>query len=286
MRNGHAPVLFSGGQDPTHLPSPGRCSTSPMYSSALTTVSATMSNCRHARKCGCAARRFSAGTRARGGSHDRPGRAGQISDIGAHAPPPSRWIAAGLPNTFVRGAQPAVLPAGRRRGLPARTVIRWWAACARDRLLGYPDRRDDTPKAPQVAVSLGMGQRFTIETPPMVGQGADLSWRAILVAMALVDTIISSQHLLTWASVAHCTPGDTAFRGHCSALAPAHWLRALAGEDRAHAAMHNPYAFLLILPRLTDKRAGDSIKSCIQPTRGFRGPASIPWWRPMHPPAD
>jgi 7-cyano-7-deazaguanine synthase len=38
---------------------------------------------------------------------------------------------------------------------------------------GYPDCRDDSIKAQQVAISLGMGRRFTFETPLMWIDKAD-----------------------------------------------------------------------------------------------------------------
>ncbi len=40
---------------------------------------------------------------------------------------------------------------------------------------GYPDCRDDTVKAMQVALNLGMERRFVLETPlDVAGQGCDL----------------------------------------------------------------------------------------------------------------
>ena len=60
---------------------------------------------------------------------------------------------------------------------------------------GYPDCRDDTLKALQVAVSLGMGQRFTFETPLMWIDKAD-TWELAhtLGGQPLVELIIADSH--------------------------------------------------------------------------------------------
>ena len=60
---------------------------------------------------------------------------------------------------------------------------------------GYPDCRDDTLKALQVAVSLGMGQRFTFETPLMWLDKAD-TWQLAhtLGGQALVDIVLEHSH--------------------------------------------------------------------------------------------
>ncbi|MBV8472816.1 MAG: 7-cyano-7-deazaguanine synthase, partial [Hyphomicrobiales bacterium] len=70
----------------------------------------------------------------------------------------------GLPNTFVPGRNLLFLTFAAaiayRRGLQ-RLVT---GVCETD-FSGYPDCRDDTIKALQVAVNLGMASRFVIETP-------------------------------------------------------------------------------------------------------------------------
>jgi 7-cyano-7-deazaguanine synthase len=72
----------------------------------------------------------------------------------------------GLPNTFVPGrnlvffALAAAL--AYRRGIRALVG----GMCETD-FPGYPDCRDDTVKAMQVALGLGMDTRFTLETPLM-----------------------------------------------------------------------------------------------------------------------
>jgi 7-cyano-7-deazaguanine synthase len=60
---------------------------------------------------------------------------------------------------------------------------------------GYPDCRDDTIKAQQVAVSLGMGQRFTFETPLMWLDKAQ-TWKLAeeLGGQILIDIILEDSH--------------------------------------------------------------------------------------------
>ncbi|MGL6203094.1 MAG: 7-cyano-7-deazaguanine synthase QueC [Giesbergeria sp.] len=91
---------------------------------------------------------------------------GQISDTALTRDTAIAMDAAGLPNTFVPGRNllffQMAAAVGYRRGL--HTLV--GGMCETD-FSGYPDCRDDTLKALQVALSLGMGQRFTVETPLM-----------------------------------------------------------------------------------------------------------------------
>ena len=75
---------------------------------------------------------------------------------------------------------------------PARVLV--GGMCETD-FSGYPDCRDDTIKALQVAVSLGMGQRFTFETPLMWLDKAQ-TWALAqqLGGDALVATIVAQSH--------------------------------------------------------------------------------------------
>jgi len=102
--------------------------------------------------------------------------------------------AGGLPNTFVPGrnlifvAFAAAL--AYRRGLK-RLV---GGMCETD-YSGYPDCRDDTLKAMQVALTLGMDRRFVIETPLMwIDKAA--TWRLAhdLGGAALVDLLVEATH--------------------------------------------------------------------------------------------
>jgi 7-cyano-7-deazaguanine synthase len=74
--------------------------------------------------------------------------------------------ASGLPNTFVPGRNVMFLTLAAavayRRGLKHIVI----GVCETD-YSGYPDCRDDTIKALQVALNLGMESRFVLETPLM-----------------------------------------------------------------------------------------------------------------------
>jgi 7-cyano-7-deazaguanine synthase len=77
-----------------------------------------------------------------------------------------RMTESGLPNTFVPGRNllffTAAAALAYRRGVRALVG----GMCETD-FSGYPDCRDDTLKALQVALGLGMDASFTIETPLM-----------------------------------------------------------------------------------------------------------------------
>jgi 7-cyano-7-deazaguanine synthase len=102
--------------------------------------------------------------------------------------------ASGLPNTFVPGRNLMFMTiAGAiayRRGL--RVLV--GGMCETD-FSGYPDCRDDTLKALQVALNLGMDSRFVLETPLMWLDKAD-TWRLArtLGGEALVDLIRMDTH--------------------------------------------------------------------------------------------
>jgi 7-cyano-7-deazaguanine synthase len=81
----------------------------------------------------------------------------------------------GLPNTFVPGRNLVFLTLAAalayRRGIN-RLVV---GVCEAD-FSGYPDCRNDTIKALQVAINLGMATRFIIETP-LMGIDKAATWR-------------------------------------------------------------------------------------------------------------
>jgi 7-cyano-7-deazaguanine synthase len=100
----------------------------------------------------------------------------------------------GLPNTFVPGRNIVFLTFAAalayRRGL--RHVI--GGMCETD-YSGYPDCRDDTIKALQVALNLGMARRFVLHTPLMwIDKAA--TWRLAekLGGPALVDLMVEHTH--------------------------------------------------------------------------------------------
>jgi 7-cyano-7-deazaguanine synthase len=102
--------------------------------------------------------------------------------------------ASGLPNTFVPGRNLLFLTFAAalayRRGLKHI----FGGMCETD-YSGYPDCRDDTIKAMQLAVNLGMDSRFVLETPLMWRDKAE-TWRLAetLGGKALIDLIREKTH--------------------------------------------------------------------------------------------
>jgi 7-cyano-7-deazaguanine synthase len=129
--------------------------------------------------------------------------------------------ARGLPNTFVPGRNLVFLTLAA--ALAYRRGFKHIAGgmCETD-FSGYPDCRDDTVKAMQLAVNLGMDARFVLETPLMWLDKAE-TWRLAetLGGTALVDLIVESTH--------SCYLGERAIRhdwGHGCGSCPACRLRA------------------------------------------------------------
>ncbi len=131
----------------------------------------------------------------------------------------------GLPTTFVPGRNLLFLASaaalGWRRGL--RRIVA--GMCETD-YSGYPDCRDDTIKAMQLAVSLGLARRFVLETPLMWRDKAE-TWRLAerLGGEGLVAALVEGTH--------SCYLGDRSHRhewGYGCGACPACALRA-AGWD-------------------------------------------------------
>lgn len=100
----------------------------------------------------------------------------------------------GLPNTFVPGRNLLFMTLAAavayRRGLQVIVT----GVCETD-FSGYPDCRDDTMKAMQLALSLGMDKRFLIETPLMwIDKSATWTLAQSLGGKALVDLIVEHTH--------------------------------------------------------------------------------------------
>jgi 7-cyano-7-deazaguanine synthase len=91
---------------------------------------------------------------------------GAVSDTSLTRDTAFAFEKSGLPNTFVPGRNLVFLTFAAalayRRGLQVIVT----GVCETD-FSGYPDCRDDTMKAMQLALSLGMDTRFLIETPLM-----------------------------------------------------------------------------------------------------------------------
>jgi len=133
--------------------------------------------------------------------------------------------ASGLPNTFVPGRNLLFLTLAAAVAYRRDLQVIVTGVCETD-FSGYPDCRDDTMKAMQLALSLGMDKRFLIETPLMWIDKAD-TWRLAeaLGGPALVDLIVEHTHT--------CYMGDRAHRhawGYGCGTCPACELRARGWE--------------------------------------------------------
>ena len=146
---------------------------------------------------------------------------GEISETALTRDIEMKMEDAGLPNTFVPGRNLLFLTLAAalayRRGLDVLVT----GVCETD-FSGYPDCRDDTMKAMQIALSLGMDRRILVDTPLMWIDKAD-TWRLAeqLGGLALVDLIAEHTHT--------CYLGERGARhawGHGCGSCPACELRA------------------------------------------------------------
>jgi 7-cyano-7-deazaguanine synthase len=119
---------------------------------------------------------------------------GAISDTALTGERAIEMSASGLPNTFVPGRNLLFLTLAAavayRRGLK-RLVT---GVCETD-YSGYPDCRDDTIKALQVAINLGTESRFVLETPLMwIDKAATWAMADALGGAPLTDLIVRDTH--------------------------------------------------------------------------------------------
>ncbi len=129
---------------------------------------------------------------------------GEISDTALTKDLEIATAASGLPNTFVPGRNLLFLTfaaaVAYRRGL--KHVIT--GVCETD-YSGYPDCRDDTIKALQVAINLGMDSRLVLETP--------LMWIDKAQTWALADALGGAELVeLIRADTLTCYRGDVETR--------------------------------------------------------------------------
>ena len=158
---------------------------------------------------------------------------GKVSETSLTRDTAFKMEASGLPNTFVPGRNLLFLTLAAalayRRGIDVIVT----GVCETD-FSGYPDCRDDTMKALQVALSLGMDHRFLIDTPLMWIDKAE-TWRMAEMlgeagavgggGQALVDLIVEHTHT--------CYLGDREHRhawGYGCGSCPACELRARGWE--------------------------------------------------------
>ena len=162
---------------------------------------------------------------------------GEVSETSLTRDTAIAMQANGLPNSFVPGRNLLFLTLAAalayRRGLDVLVT----GVCETD-FSGYPDCRDDTMKAMQIALSLGMDKRFLIETPLMwIDKAA--TWKLAHAlgeqsgvtdgGTALVDLIVEHTHT--------CYLGERTQRhvwGYGCGTCPACALRA-KGYDAYHA---------------------------------------------------
>lgn len=91
---------------------------------------------------------------------------GQVSDCSLTRDVAFKMESSGLPNTFVPGRNLLFLTLAAALAYRRDLQVLVTGVCETD-FSGYPDCRDDTMKAMQIALSLGMDKRFLIETPLM-----------------------------------------------------------------------------------------------------------------------
>ncbi|WP_394757062.1 7-cyano-7-deazaguanine synthase QueC [Rhodoferax sp.] len=91
---------------------------------------------------------------------------GEVSDTSLTRDTAFKMEQSGLPNTFVPGRNLLFLTLAAALAYRRDLQVLVTGVCETD-FSGYPDCRDDTMKAMQLALSLGMDKRFLIETPLM-----------------------------------------------------------------------------------------------------------------------
>ena len=119
---------------------------------------------------------------------------GQISDTALTRERAIEWHANGLPDTFVPGRNLLFFnfaaAVAYRRGLG----VLVGGMCETD-FSGYPDCRDNTLKALQVALSLGLDAPMTVDTPLMwLDKSQTWALTDTLGGDALVDLVVEHTH--------------------------------------------------------------------------------------------
>lgn len=119
---------------------------------------------------------------------------GEISDTALTREREIELTDAGLPNTFVPGRNLLFLTVAAAVGYRRNTRHVVGGMCETD-YSGYPDCRDDTIKALQVAVGLGMDKRYVFHTPLMwIDKAATWDLAHDLGGEKLVDLIRLETH--------------------------------------------------------------------------------------------
>lgn len=119
---------------------------------------------------------------------------GAISDTALTRDKEIEMTEAGLPNTFVPGRNLLFLTTAAAVGYRRDTKHIIAGMCETD-YSGYPDCRDDTIKALQVALTLGMDKRYVLHTPLMwLDKAATWEMTEGLGGAALVELIRRESH--------------------------------------------------------------------------------------------
>ena len=193
----HALVLFSGGQDSA------TCLAWALHRYDHVETIGFHYGQRHAVEMDCRAPIRAALASSKLGSDHIVDLTATLAGLGATALTSDATIAMteeGLPNTFVPGRNLLFLTCAAaiafRRGL--RGIVA--GVCETD-YSGYPDCRDDTIKAMQLALNLGMNRRFVLETP--------LMWRDKAATWALAHALGGDRLVETIRVESHsCYLGD------------------------------------------------------------------------------
>ena len=151
---------------------------------------------------------------------------GQISDTALTQEKAIQMESSGLPNTFVPGRNLLFLTFAATVAYRRNLKVIIGGMCETD-YSGYPDCRDDTIKALQVAISLGLDTRIVLETPLMwIDKAATWTVAQKLGGQVLLDLIQEDTHT--------CYMGDRSKRhewGYGCGSCPACDLRRIGYEN-------------------------------------------------------
>ncbi|MDZ4129796.1 MAG: 7-cyano-7-deazaguanine synthase, partial [Hydrogenophaga sp.] len=146
---------------------------------------------------------------------------GQVSETALTRETAFAMTESGLPNTFVPGRNLLFMTLAAALAYRRDLQVLVTGVCETD-FSGYPDCRDDTMKALQLALSLGMDRRFLIDTPLMwIDKAQTWALAHTLGGDALVNLIVEHSHT--------CYLGDRSHRhawGYGCGTCPACELRA------------------------------------------------------------
>jgi 7-cyano-7-deazaguanine synthase len=119
---------------------------------------------------------------------------GQVSETSLTRDMAFQISESGLPNTFVPGRNLLFLTLAAALAYRRDLRVLVTGVCETD-FSGYPDCRDDTMKAMQLALSLGMDRRILIETPLMwIDKSQTWAMAQDLGGDALVRLIVEHSH--------------------------------------------------------------------------------------------